>query len=457
VSENVREAAVEIGERRQANILVLRPVGRIDEFTSAEFQSRLLAAATSTADDIVVDFSSVEYISSAGLRALMAASRLKAKERRLAVACLNSVVSEIFSISRFSHVVPVFTTVQEASVARHVPSRPEAAIPQPETQPVGPLRIRFWGTRGSLPAPVGARAVRVKIRDALLAARGQTLETEAAIDAFIDNSLPFSVRGTFGGNTSCVEIVTGGDEYVICDLGTGVRELGTHVMAEHDPAAKRCFNVFLSHLHWDHIMGFPFFRPAYIPGNLIRIHSSHAVVSEALHKQQSAPCFPIDFRALPATIEFVALDPGQTYQIGGLSVTTIKQFHAGDSYGYRFNRGDKTIIYSTDCEHKYSNLDQSYPFIAFYRNADVLIFDAMYSLADAISVKEDWGHSNNIVAVELAQAAGVKRLVLFHHEPAYDDGMIEEVFAETVRFEEISRPGHTVELISAYDGLELEL
>jgi anti-anti-sigma factor len=448
---------VKTGERRQDNILVLQPVGRIDNLTSAEFQAQLLAAANSTADDIVVDFSLVEYISSAGLRALMAASRLKPKEQRLAVACLNSIVREIFAISRFWHVVPIFTTVEEASAAWQAPPQPEAAIPHPKTKPMGPLRIRFWGTRGSLPAPLSERAVRIKIRDALFAARGQTLETEAAIDAFIDSRLPFSVRGSFGGNTSCMEIITGGDEYVICDLGTGVREFGNHVMADHHSAAKRCFNVFLSHLHWDHIMGFPFFRPAYIPGNLIRIHSCHAVVDAALHKQQSDPCFPVDFRALPATIEFVVLEPGQTYRIAGLSVTTLKQFHAGDSYGYRFTRGDKTIVYSTDCEHKYSNLDQSYPFIAFYRNADALIFDAMYSLADTISVKEDWGHSSNVVAVELAQAARVKRLILFHHEPAYDDHMIEEVFAETVRFEEISRPGHKVEVISAYDGLELEL
>jgi len=452
-----REAAVEIGESRQANLLVLRPVGRIDNFTSGEFQARLVAAVTSAADDIVVDFSSVEYISSAGLRALMVASRLKPKERRLAVACLNAIVREIFAISRFWHVVPIFTAVEEANAAWQAPPRPEPAIQHPKTQPTEPLRIRFWGTRGSLPAPLREGAIRLKIRDALFAARGQTLETEAAIDAFIDSRLPFSVRGTFGGNTSCVEIITSGEEHVICDLGTGVRDFGNHVMADQDPAAKRCFNVFLSHLHWDHIMGFPFFRPAYTPGNLIRIHSSHEAVNEALHKQQSHPCFPIDFRALPATIEFVALEPGKTYEIAGLSVTALKQFHAGDSYGYRFTRDDKTIVYSTDCEHKYSNLDQSYPFIAFYRNADVLIFDAMYSLADTISVKEDWGHSSNVVAVELAQAARVKRLVLFHHEPAYDDHMIEEVFADTVRFEEISRPGHKVEVISAYDGLELEL
>jgi anti-anti-sigma factor len=448
---------VEIGERRYVSTLVLRPVGRIDNLTSGEFQQRLLAAATSSTDDIVVDFSSVEYISSAGLRALMATSRQKPKERRLAVACLNSIVSEIFAISRFSHVVPIFATVEEASAAWQAPPQPQAEVPQAETRPVGTLRLRFWGTRGSLPAPLGERAVRAKIRDALVAARGHALETDAAIDDFIDSRLPFSVRGTFGGNTSCVELVTGGDEYVICDFGTGVREFGNRVVAEHGPAAKSCFNVFLSHLHWDHIMGFPFFRPAYIPGNLIRIHSSHPAVREALHKQQSDPCFPVDFRTLPATIEFVPLEPGQTYKVAGFSVTSIKQFHAGDSYGYRFSRGDKAIVYSTDCEHKYSNLDQSYPFIEFYRNADVLIFDAMYSLADTISVKEDWGHSSNVVAVELAQAARVRRLVLFHHEPAYDDHMIEDVFADTVRFEAISRPGHKVEVISAYDGLELEL
>ena len=448
---------MDIGERRQANILVLAPVGRLDNLTSAAFQARLLAAVTSSPVDVVVDFSGVEYISSAGLRALMTASRQKPKERRLAVACLHTVVREIFAISRFSHVVPVFATVDEANAAWQAPPRPEAAVSHAEVEPAGPLRVCFWGTRGSLPAPLREQAVRAKIRDSLLAARGQALDTEQAIDAFIDSRLPFSVRGTFGGNTSCVEIITGGDEHVICDLGTGVREFGNHVLREYGPGRKQCFNIFLSHPHWDHIMGFPFFAPAYIPGNRIRIYGCHDGLSEALHAQHSAPWFPVDFHELASTIEFITLEPERTYEIAGLSVTCIRQLHTDHSYGYRFSRGGKSIVYSTDCEHKYSTLDESYPFVAFYRNADVLIFDAMYSLGDAISVKEDWGHSSNVVAVELAHAARVKRLVLFHHEPAYDDRMIEEVFAETVRFEEISRPGHTVEVISAYDGLDLEL
>jgi anti-anti-sigma factor len=448
---------VDIGERHQANTLVLIPVGRVDNLTSAAFQARLLAAVASNAGDVVVDMSGVEYISSAGLRALMTASRQKPKERRLAVACLRPVVREIFEISRFSHVVPVFATVEDASTAWQAPPRPEAAVPDAKAEPPGLLRVRFWGTRGSLPAPLQERAVRAKIRAALLAARGHPLGTEQAIDAFIDSKLPFSVRGTFGGNTSCAEIITGDDEYVICDLGTGMREFGNHVLREQAPGRKRCFNIFLSHTHWDHIMGFPFFAPAYIPGNRIRIYGCHDVLSEALHTQHSAPWFPVDFRELASTIEFITLEPDRAYEIAGLSVTSIRQFHTGHSYGYRFSRGGKSIVYSTDCEHKYSSLDESYPFVAFYRNADVLIFDAMYSLGDTISVKEDWGHSSNVVAVELAHAARVKRLVLFHHEPAYDDRMIEEVFAETVRFEEISRSDHKVEVISAYDGLELEL
>src|SRR5262249_25328102 len=182
---NVMGAAVDIGERRQANILVLAPVGRIDNLTSTEFQARLLAAVTSSSADVVIDFSGVEYISSAGLRALMAASRQKPKERRLAVARLNAVVHEIFTISRFSHLVPVFATVEEASAVWEAPVQPQSVARGADTkgEPAAPLRVRFWGTRGSLPSPLRERAVRGKIRDALLAARGRQLEAPEAIDA----------------------------------------------------------------------------------------------------------------------------------------------------------------------------------------------------------------------------------------------------------------------------------
>lgn len=452
---NAMKATLEIGERRRGSILVLVPVGRIDNLTSAEFQTRLLGAVTSGSADVVIDFCGVDYISSCGLHALMTATRQKSQERRLGVARLNAVVHEIFTISRFTHLVPIFGTVEEASAAWDVPP-----LPKPDERrdgfkpdPNAPLRVRFWGTRGSLPAPLREHVVRGKIRDALLAARGRTLDTPEAIDAFIDHALPFSVRGT----TSCVEIIAGGDEFILCDLGSGVREFGNRVLREHGRGRKHCFNIFLSHPHWDHIMGFPFFAPAYIPGNRIRIYGCHQGLEEALGTQHSAPWFPIDFCSLAATIEFVTLEPGRVCEVAGLSVTAIKQSHSGDSYAYRFYKGGKSVVYSTDGEHEYDCLDDSYPFVEFCRNTDLLIFDAMYSLGDAVSVKKHWGHSSNVVAVELAQAAQVKRLALFHHDPVLDDRMLEVVLADTVRFEAISRRGARAEVISAYDGLELTI
>jgi len=317
------------------------------------------------------------------------------------------------------------------------------------------MLIRFWGTRGSLPAPLNYRAVRAKIRAALLAARGRNFKAPEAVDAFIERELPFSVGGAYGGNTSCVELVTGGEEFVLCDLGSGAREFGNGILAKYGAAKTHRFNVFMSHLHWDHIMGFPFFTPAFIPGNVIRIHGCHQELREAFMRQQSDPCFPVDFRSLGATIEFVQLEPGRSYDIGGLSVRPILQNHAGDSYGYRFQRGGKTVVYSTDCEHKFEVLEETYPFVEFFRAADLLIFDAMYSLADQVSVKEDWGHSSNMIAVEIAQLAGVRHLVLFHHEPIYDDRMIERILGETRRWDEISGSGQALTITSAYDGLEI--
>jgi anti-anti-sigma factor len=445
---------VQVGESRLGRYIVLRPVGRLDDGTSGQFQARLVHALTEAATDVIVDLAAVDYISSAGLRALIAATRLKPPERRIAVAALNSIVREVFRISRLYEVIPLSASVEEAAAAWDDAGQP-AEMRQRVQSSAPAIPVRFWGTRGSLSAPLGHGAVRAKIRNALLAARERDLATPEAIDNFIDRELPFAVSGTFGGNTSCVQIGAGDDEYLLCDLGTGVREFGNHILATHGPARPHSFNVFLSHVHWDHIMGFPFFAPAYIPGNRIRIHGCHKVLREALLRQQSAPCFPVPFASLGATIEFVELEPGIEYRIAGFSVTAIKQFHEGDSYGYRFSRDGKAIVYSTDCEHKAAVLDAAYPFVQFFRNADLLIFDAMYSLAEAVSVKEDWGHSSNIIAVELAQLARVKRLVMFHHEPAYDDARIERVLGETIRYEEISRDGHQVEVLSAYDGLEL--
>jgi ribonuclease BN (tRNA processing enzyme) len=153
----------------------------------------------------------------------------------------------------------------------------------------------------------------------------------------------------------------------------------------------------------------------------------------------------------------VHLDPGKHYDVAGMTVTTKLQRHGGDSYGYRFEANGRTVIYSTDSEHKLADPEETEDFVAFFRGADVVIFDAMYSLADAISVKADWGHSSNVVGVELCQMAGVRHLCLFHHEPSSDDEAIERGLVEARRLEEITRTGEPLRVTAAYDGMEIEL
>ena len=169
------------------------------------------------------------------------------------------------------------------------------------------------------------------------------------------------------------------------------------------------------------------------------------------------PSFPVDFSVFNAQIEFVHLEPDGTHDVAGMQVTVKHQHHAGDSYGYRFERDGRVIVYSTDSEHTFSEPDESASFARFFHNADVVVFDAMYSLAEAISVKADWGHSSNIVGVELCQLAGARHLCLYHHEPALDDTALAKMLEETRRYEEITRTGDPLRVSAAYDGLELTL
>ncbi len=318
------------------------------------------------------------------------------------------------------------------------------------------MRVRFWGTRGSIGVALTAADVRDKLAQALRQASGRTFASYEEAHAYAASELDFSITHTFGGHTPCVEIEAGGDEYFVCDMGTGARPFGVHVLARQarKPATV---NVFMSHVHWDHIMGFPFFGPAYVPGTKIRIHGCHDVLEHAFRLQQSPPCFPVGWDQLGASIEFVQLKPGETRVVCGVEVTPHLQLHSGDSFGYRFRKEGKVAVYSTDSEHKLENRAEAQSFADFFRDADVVIFDAMYALADAISVKADWGHSSNIVGVELCQMARAKHLVLFHHEPANDDDTLEGLLKEARRFEELTRGDQALKVSAAYDGLEIDL
>lgn len=321
------------------------------------------------------------------------------------------------------------------------------------------MQVRFWGTRGSLPVAPRASTISEKIADALLHASGKTFaDKEAALD-YAENELEFAVGQGYGGSTSCVEIDVGKGAFVVCDMGSGLRELGLNTLKRlSDGHRPKEWHFFLSHLHWDHIMGFPFFVPAFVDGAKVVIHAGHSDAEKALRRQQEEISFPVPFDWLKADIEFRTLETGKEYEIGELKVALIKQEHSHDSYGYRFTDADGRIaIYSTDAEYKIDKMDEEDTMAEFMSGADLMIADTMYSLADSVSMKEDWGHSSNIVAVDLCHQAGAKRLALFHHEPTYSDADIQRMHSETVRYEELIREGEPLEVLCSYDGLCVDL
>jgi phosphoribosyl 1,2-cyclic phosphodiesterase len=320
------------------------------------------------------------------------------------------------------------------------------------------MLVRFWGTRGSLPVASTAAAIGAKLTRALMAANDRRFADAAEAAAFTEQELDFATRGTYGGATTCVEIEAGDGSFIVCDMGSGLREFGLDAMRRCAAGHERTYNFFMSHLHWDHIMGFPFFVPVFDPGARIVIHSGHADAEQALRRQQEQISFPVPFEWLRARIEFVTLAPGSKYAIGGVRVELIEQQHSHSSFGYRFTDADgKITIFSTDSEHRIERMEGEADVAHFFRDADLVICDTMYSLADSVSMKEDWGHSSNIVAIDLCRAAGAKRLALFHHEPTYSDEDILRMHQESIRYEELTREATRLDVLCAYDGLEVRL
>lgn len=306
------------------------------------------------------------------------------------------------------------------------------------------MRVRFWGTRGSTPVSLGPAAVAEKLRRAGAALAGRT-------DAAAMAALPFHLRATYGGNTACVVAEVGGDR-IILDAGTGLRELGRQLV-RRPPATH---HLLLSHTHWDHIIGLPFFAPLYEPGHRVVVHGCHRELAARVAAAYRPEHFPVRLAQLPAQIEFVRLRPGRTAAIAGFAVTPIIQRHPGASYGYRLERDGKALVYSTDSEHKGADDPRLAKFAAFCAGADLLVFDAMYPDAEAATVRRGWGHSSDIAGIRIAKRAGVRHLCLFHHDPDLDDAGLDERYAEALRYRDSYRPEVPLALSMAYDGLELE-
>jgi phosphoribosyl 1,2-cyclic phosphodiesterase len=248
------------------------------------------------------------------------------------------------------------------------------------------MTIKFWGVRGSIPSP-GA----------------------------------FTVR--YGGNTSCVSIDPGTDKILVLDAGTGIRELGKTLTGSDTD-----LYILLSHSHWDHIQGFPFFAPIYQSDKKIfmvpLLYGEEVLFS--LVKHMDGASFPVAPVNLPSEIQCIKLDPINFMQEHGINISQVSTNHPGGGYGYRIVNDGRSVVYLTDNEldPPYNRVTEYNEFVRFCASADLLIHDAQY-LDEDMPYKHGWGHSLVQQACELAGAADVKHLVLFHHDPDKTDSELD--------------------------------
>jgi phosphoribosyl 1,2-cyclic phosphodiesterase len=281
------------------------------------------------------------------------------------------------------------------------------------------MLITFWGVRGSIPTP-GPNTAKI------------------------------------GGNTSCVE-VRAGNAILIFDGGTGLRLLGKKLLPEMPLVA----HMFFSHVHWDHIQGFPFFEPAFVAGNMFHLYGGNNVsrtLEETLAGQMENPNFPVHLSAMGARMTFRDLCEGEAVDIddghgGAVHVTNASGNHPQGVYAFRVQHEDKAFVYATDTEHYEGRVDDK--LVALASGADVLVYDAQYTpeeyagKAGSAGSKKGWGHSTFEEGVKVAKAAHVRQLVLFHHDPLQaDSAVLEKEARARTTFPDV---------VAAHEGLQIRI
>lgn len=281
------------------------------------------------------------------------------------------------------------------------------------------LRARCWGTRGSLPSP-GRNTVQ------------------------------------FGGNTSCVEVIGPDGERLVFDAGSGIRLLGEELGRSSEPVRV---DLFMTHFHWDHIQGLPFFAPMYDATTTLRVHGARqdsGDVQSLIAGQMGAAYFPVPFDAVAASLEFRHLEEGVEVDSGSMRVSSHRLRHPGNTLGYRVDGPGGSVVYMPDNE-LVGGPHEAAPgwrdsLCRFVDGADILFHDSMFTDAEYARY-EGWGHSSIPQAVRLAEDAGVRRLCLFHHSPGRTDAELVRILDDAR--EDLARRGSGLEIGIAAEGEEL--
>ncbi|GHT56508.1 MBL fold hydrolase [Spirochaetia bacterium] len=313
------------------------------------------------------------------------------------------------------------------------------------------MLIRFWGVRGSLPAPPQPAQIRSKVSAILERLTPADIESPESRERFL-SALPPWLFGTVGGNTPCVTVnIEDSNELLVFDAGSGIRNLGD--VLSYEKPKRTQYRLFFSHFHWDHIQGLPFFGPAYDPAVSLDFYSPMKDLESSIRGQMNPPYFPVNMESMACKKNFHSMDARVI--LNGVTISGKKMNHPGDSWSFMVNDGRHRFIYATDTELSDADFLKNEENTAFFKDADLIVIDCQYTLGEAIE-KYNWGHSAFSLAVDFAANWGIKHMVLFHHDPGYNDRKLYNILQSAKWYTERMNI-NGIKLTLATEGLEIRL
>ncbi len=324
------------------------------------------------------------------------------------------------------------------------------------------MRIQVWGVRGSLPSPLSPIEVERRVVGAIELFLAAGHRDPKDIKPFLA-SMPMGKLGGYGGNTPCIE-VNSAETQIIIDAGSGLRGLGVELMKGPCGHGQGNVHILMTHFHWDHLIGLPFFMPLYVPGNEIHFYAVQEELPKVLSTLFKRPYFPVESAQLQASIQFHRLEPRVSKRLGDLEITPYQLDHPDPCWGYRIVNEGKVFSHCVDGETTRFTREELGPDLPLYQNVDLLIFDAQYGLVESIR-KENWGHGSPQVGIDLALREQIRRILFMHHDPATSDSAVQGTEFETKRYYENQRkqfqrnkePFFDIEWGFAYEGMVVEL
>lgn len=324
------------------------------------------------------------------------------------------------------------------------------------------LNVKYWGTRGSLPSSPPPSEWALHFEGILRGFFSSGHRDSTHIQKYLE-SLEVPLLGGYGASTTCVEVSTAKGQ-VIIDGGSGIRSLSERIMSGNYGRNRGPFHIYMTHFHWDHVIGLPFFTPHFLPNTQVHYYAVHPELEQLIRGIFRKPYFPVPFESLMSKIHFHVVDPRKPFQIDDMTLTPYQLDHPDACWGVRIEHAGKSYAHCMDTESTRVTREDMGPDLPLYQNADLMYFDAQYTFPE-LADKANWGHAAAQIGLDIAFRENIKKVLFAHHDPGASIQTIQDIRRQTQEYydwrlqmaKENSEDLPRVEWDFAHEGLEIKL